>query len=123
MEPDRNPLAEGPGRPNSDTRKLCVSGSDGFHLIRRRAIEGADYVVTMFQVGGYEPSTVVDFDIPERYGLQQTIADTIGVGGIMRGLRTVPVLVDVSNEVSEVAGDAILLNYTNPMAINMWGLA
>ena len=90
---------------------------------RRRAIEGADYVVTMFQVGGYEPSTVVDFDIPERYGLQQTIADTLGVGGIMRGLRTVPVLVDVSNDVSEVAGDAVLLNYANPMAINMWGLA
>ncbi|RZV41770.1 MAG: alpha-glucosidase/alpha-galactosidase [Acidimicrobiales bacterium] len=90
---------------------------------RRKALEGADYVVTMFQVGGYEPSTVIDFEIPEKYGLQQTIADTLGVGGIMRGLRTVPVLVDVSEDISEVAGDAVFLNYANPMAINMWGLA
>ena len=90
---------------------------------RRRALEGADYVVTMFQVGGYRPSTVVDFEIPERYGLQQTIADTLGIGGIMRGLRTVPELVEVSHDISELAGDAVLLNYANPMAINMWGLA
>lgn len=89
---------------------------------RRRAIEGADYVVTMFQVGGYKPSTLIDFDIPERYGLQQTIADTLGVGGIMRGLRTVPVLVDVAADIAELAPDAVLLNYANPMAINMWGL-
>lgn len=89
---------------------------------RRRAIENADYVVTMFQVGGYRPSTVIDFEIPERYGLQQTIADTLGIGGIMRGLRTVPELVDVSHDISELAGDAVLLNYANPMAINMWGL-
>lgn len=90
---------------------------------RRRALDGADYVVTMFQVGGYRPSTVIDFDIPERYGLQQTIADTLGIGGIMRGLRTAPVLVDVSHDIREVAGDAVLLNYANPMAINMWSLA
>jgi alpha-galactosidase len=90
---------------------------------RRRALDGADYVITMFQVGGYRPSTVVDFEIPERYGLQQTIADTLGIGGIMRGLRTVPELVEVSRDISELAGDAVLLNYANPMAINMWGLA
>ncbi len=90
---------------------------------RRRALEGADYVITMFQVGGYKPSTVIDFEIPERYGLQQTIADTLGVGGIMRGLRTVPVLLDVAADIAEVAPNALLLNYANPMAINMWGLA
>ena len=90
---------------------------------RRRALDGADYVITMFQVGGYRPSTVVDFEIPERYGLQQTIADTLGIGGIMRGLRTVPELVEISRDISELASDAVLLNYANPMAINMWGLA
>ena len=90
---------------------------------RRRALDGADYVITMFQIGGYKPSTVVDFEIPERYGLQQTIADTLGIGGIMRGLRTAPVLVDVANDIADVAPDAVLLNYANPMAINMWGLA
>lgn len=89
---------------------------------RKEALNGADFVVTMFQVGGYEPSTVIDFDIPEQYGLNQTIADTLGVGGIMRGLRTVPELVKVADDMAEVAGDAIMLNYSNPMAINMWGL-
>jgi len=92
-------------------------------LDRRQALEGADYVVTMFQVGGYRPSTVLDFEIPEKYGLTQTIADTLGIGGIMRGLRTVPVLVDVAADIADVAGDAVLLNYANPMAINMWGLS
>ena len=87
------------------------------------AVDGADYVITLFQVGGYEPATVIDFDLPERYGLDQTIADTIGVGGIMRGLRTVPALVEVAAAMKERSPDALLLNYTNPMAINMWGLA
>ncbi len=90
---------------------------------RRRAIDGADYVITMFQIGGYEPSTVIDFEIPERYGLQQTIADTLGIGGIMRGLRTAPVLISVADDIADVAPEAVLLNYANPMAINMWGLS
>ena len=89
----------------------------------RAVLDRADYVITMFQVGGYEPATVLDFDVPEQYGLEQTIADTIGIGGIMRGLRTVPVLVDVGRTMSELCADAVLLNYANPMAINMWGLA
>ena len=89
----------------------------------RAALDGADYVITMFQVGGYEPATVIDFDLPERYGLDQTIADTVGVGGIMRGLRTVPALVDVASAMKELCPAALLFNYTNPMAINMWGLA
>ena len=87
---------------------------------RRAALDGADYVVTSFQVGGYEPSTVIDFEIPKRYGLRQTIADTLGVGGIMRGLRTIPVLLDVCRDLEELSPDALLLNYVNPMAMLCW---
>jgi alpha-galactosidase len=90
---------------------------------RRRALDGADYVIAMFQIGGYRPSTVIDFDIPKRYGLRQTIADTLGIGGIMRGLRTVPVLLDVCRDMEAVCPDALLLNYVNPMAINCWALS
>ena len=87
---------------------------------RRTALEGADYVITMFQVGGYEPATVTDFEIPEKYGLRQTIGDTLGIGGIMRGLRTIPVLLDVCRDMEDVCGDATLLNYVNPMAMLCW---
>jgi alpha-galactosidase len=90
---------------------------------RRAALDGADYVVTSFQVGGYKPSTVVDFEVPKRYGLRQTIADTLGVGGIMRGLRTIPVLLDVCRDLEEVSPDALLLNYVNPMAMLCWAVA
>jgi alpha-galactosidase len=90
---------------------------------RRRALAGADFVVTAFQIGGYRPSTVIDFDIPKQYGLRQTIADTLGVGGIMRGLRTVPHLWAVAQDMAELCPDALLLQYVNPMAINTWALA
>lgn len=90
---------------------------------RRRALEGADYVITMIQVGGYRPSTVIDFEIPKRYGLRQTIADTLGIGGIMRGLRTIPVLIDICRDMEELCPDAWLLNYVNPMAMNCWALS
>ena len=90
---------------------------------RRAALDGADYVVTSFQVGGYKPSTVVDFEVPKRYGLRQTIADTLGIGGIMRGLRTIPVLLDVCRDLEEVSPDALLLNYVNPMAMLCWAAA
>jgi alpha-galactosidase len=90
---------------------------------RRAALDGADYVVTSFQVGGYEPSTVIDFEVPKRFGLRQTIADTLGVGGIMRGLRTIPVLLDVCRDMEAVAPDALLLNYVNPMAMLCWAAA
>ncbi len=89
---------------------------------RRTALEDADHVITMFQVGGYKPSTVIDFDIPKQFGLRQTIADTLGVGGIMRALRTVPVLLDVCADMEELCGDATLLQYVNPMSINMWAV-
>ncbi len=84
---------------------------------RKEALRGADFVVNAIQVGGYEPSTVIDFEIPKKYGLRQTIADTLGIGGIFRALRTIPVMLDFGHEMEEVAPDAWLLNYTNPMAM------
>ncbi|MFM7094533.1 MAG: alpha-glucosidase/alpha-galactosidase, partial [Actinomycetota bacterium] len=89
----------------------------------RAALAGASYVITMFQVGGYRPSTVVDFEIPKRFGLEQTIADTLGVGGIMRGLRTIPVLLDVCRAMEEVCPNAVLLNYVNPMSMLCWAVS
>src|SRR4051795_8404217 len=90
---------------------------------RRAALDGADYVVTSFQVGGYEPATVIDFEVPKRYGLRQTIADTLGIGGIMRGLRTIPVLLNVCQDLEELSPDALLLNYVNPMGMLCWAVA
>lgn len=85
---------------------------------RRRALDGADYVINVIQVGMHE-ATVRDFEIPARYGLNQTIGDTIGIGGIFRGLRTFPVLAGIARDMAEVCPDAWLLNYTNPMAMNV----
>ncbi len=90
---------------------------------QRRAIDGADFVVVSFQIGGYEPATVTDFEVPKRFGLRQTIADTLGVGGIMRGLRTVPHLWRLCGDMAELCPDAVLLQYVNPMAINTWAIA
>ena len=84
---------------------------------RKEALRGATFVVNAIQVGGYEPCTVIDFDIPKKYGIQQTIADTLGIGGIMRALRTIPIMEDFAHEMEEVCPDALLLNYTNPMAM------
>jgi alpha-galactosidase len=92
-------------------------------LDRRAALDGADYVVTSFQVGGYRPATVVDFEVPKRFGLRQTIGDTLGVGGIMRGLRTIPVLLDACRDMQELCPDALLLQYVNPMAMLCWAVA
>ncbi len=85
---------------------------------RRAALDGADYAINMIQVGGYEPATVTDFEVPKEFGLRQTIADTLGVGGIMRGLRTIPVMLDMCTDMEELCPDVWFLNYTNPMAIN-----
>ncbi len=86
------------------------------------ALEGADYVVFMFQVGGYEPSTVIDFEIPKKYGLRQTIGDTLGIGGIFRALRTIPVMLDYGYIMEEVCPEVTVLNYVNPMAMNTWAM-
>lgn len=84
---------------------------------RKDALRGATFVVNAIQVGGYEPCTVIDFEIPKKYGLKQTIADTLGIGGIMRALRTIPVMEDFARDMEEVCPDALFLNYTNPMAM------
>ena len=91
-------------------------------LDRRRALDGADYAISMFQVGGYKPSTVIDFEIPKKYGLRQTIADTLGIGGIMRGLRTIPVFLDISRDMEELCPNVTFLQYVNPMAMNCWAI-
>jgi alpha-galactosidase len=88
---------------------------------RRAALDGASYVINEIQVGGYE-ATLRDFEIPKKFGLRQTIGDTIGIGGIFRGLRTIPVMVGIGNDLNEVAPDALLLNYTNPMAMVPWSV-
>ena len=84
---------------------------------RKDALRGANYVVDAIQVGGYDPCTITDFEIPKKYGLRQTIADTLGIGGIFRALRTIPVLFDFAKDMEEVCPDAWFLNYTNPMAM------
>jgi len=84
---------------------------------RKEALRGADFVVNAIQVGFYEPCTVIDFEVPKKYGLRQTIADTLGIGGIMRALRTIPVLEDFAADMREVCPNAWFLNYTNPMAM------
>jgi len=90
---------------------------------RRAALDGAHYVIGVFQVGGYEPATVVDFQIPKQYGLRQTIGDTIGVGGIMRALRTIPVYLEICQDMEELCPEAVLLNYVNPMAMLCWAIS
>jgi alpha-galactosidase len=86
-------------------------------LDRTEAFTGADFIVNAIQVGGYRPSTVIDFEVPKKYGLRQTIADTIGIGGIFRALRTIPVMMDYANDIERLSPRALFLNYTNPMAI------
>ena len=93
------------------------------HTDQRTALDGADFVVVAFQIGGYDPCTITDFDIPKKFGLRQTIADTVGIGGIMRGLRTVPHLWSVCDDMLEVCPNALMLQYVNPMAINTWAIA
>jgi alpha-galactosidase len=101
-----------------DARPTITATTD-----RRAAVDGADHVITMFQIGGYRPSTVIDFEIPARHGLRQTIADTLGIGGIMRALRTIPVLLDLCRDIEELAPNAYLLQYVNPMSMNCWAIA
>ena len=91
----------------------CFLGEEN----RKDALRDADFVVNAIQVGGYDPCTITDFEIPKKYGLRQTIGDTLGIGGIMRGLRTIPVLEGFARDMEEVCPDALFLNYTNPMSI------
>ena len=84
---------------------------------RKEALRGARFVVNAIQVGLYDPCTIIDFEVPKKYGLRQTIGDTLGIGGIMRALRTIPVMDDFARDMREVCPDALFLNYTNPMAM------
>ena len=84
---------------------------------RKAALKGADFVVNAIQVGLYDPCTIIDFEVPKKYGLRQTIGDTLGIGGIMRALRTIPVMADFAADMEEVCPDALFLNYTNPMSM------
>ena len=84
---------------------------------RKKALKGAAFVVNAIQVGGYDPATITDFEVPKRFGLRQTIADTLGIGGVFRALRTIPVMMDFGAEMEKVCPDAWLLNYTNPMSM------
>ena len=81
---------------------------------RKDALRGADFVVNAIQVGLYDPCTIIDFEVPKKYGLQQTIGDTLGIGGIMRALRTIPVMADFARDIEEVCPNALFINYTNP---------
>lgn len=123
MDIDGTRLEESAWVVRSMIAKLGTGATVSTHLERRAALEGADFVVTTFQVGGYKPCTVTDFEIPRQYGLRQTIGDTLGVAGVMRGLRTVPVLWDIAQDMSELCPNATMLQYVNPMAINTWALA
>ena len=113
-------VAEGTARQVSD--RLGAHATVIATQVRREALEGSDFVINMFQVGGID-ATKKDLEIPARYGLQQTIGDTTGVGGVFRALRTFPVLAGLTAEMSELCPDALLLNYTNPMAMNVWWLS
>lgn len=91
----------------------CYVGEEN----RKEALRDATFVVNAIQVGGYDPCTIIDFEIPKKYGIRQTIADTLGIGGIMRTLRTIPVMEAFARDMEEVCPDAWLLNYTNPMSM------
>jgi alpha-galactosidase len=117
IDPDRLETAGAMARYVADQRGAAPRITT--HLDRREALEGCDYVLNMVQIGGHA-ATLVDFELPARYGLRQTIADTLGIGGIFRTLRTANHMLALGNEMHELCGDAWLLNYTNPMAMLCW---
>jgi alpha-galactosidase len=119
IDPERLETAEAMARWTAEQ----LGGSPVFttHLDRREALAGADFAFNMIQVGGHA-ATLLDFEIPARHGLRQTIGDTLGIGGIFRSLRTIPVLQGIAADMADVCPDAWLLNYTNPMAMNCWAV-
>ncbi|WP_299154895.1 alpha-glucosidase/alpha-galactosidase [uncultured Tateyamaria sp.] len=102
---------------------LDVEAKFTSHTDQKEALDGADFVIVAFQIGGYDPCTITDFEIPKEFGLRQTIADTLGIGGIMRGLRTVPHLWSICEDMLSECPDATLIQYVNPMAINMMAIS
>ena len=99
--------------------KMGATPKITLHTNRRESLLDADFVQTTIQVGGYKPSTVIDFEIPKKFGLKQTIADTLGIGGIMRSLRTIPVLLNIAEDIEQVCPNALWMQYVNPMCTNM----
>ena len=99
--------------------KMGATPKITLHTSRRESLLDADFVQTTIQVGGYKPSTVIDFEIPKKFGLKQTIADTLGIGGIMRSLRTIPVLLNIAEDIEQVCPNALWMQYVNPMCTNM----
>ena len=100
-------------------KKMGATPKLSLHTNRRESLLDADFVQTTIQVGGYKPSTVIDFEIPKKFGLKQTIADTLGIGGIMRSLRTIPVLLNIAEDIEQVCPNALWMQYVNPMCTNM----
>ena len=123
MDIDPERLAESEVVAGKLVRALSAGATIETYTDQRRALEAADFVVVAFQIGGFEPCTVTDFEVPKQFGLRQTIADTLGIGGIMRGLRTVPHLWSICADMMQVCPTATLLQYVNPMAINTWAIA
>ena len=101
------------------SKKMGATPKISIHTNRRESLLDADFVQTTIQVGGYKPSTVIDFEIPKKFGLNQTIADTLGIGGIMRSLRTIPVILDIAKDIDQICPKAIWMQYVNPMCTNM----
>ncbi len=123
MDIDRERLDYAESLANTIARTLGAEARITAHTCQREAVTGADFVIVAFQIGGYDPCTITDFEVPKKYGLRQTIADTLGVGGIMRALRTVPHLFGLCADMAELCPDALLLQHVNPMAINMWAIS
>ena len=122
MDIDEQRLLESEMVFNKLVSSLNVQATCSVYTDQKEALREADFVVVAFQIGGFEPCTVTDFEIPKKFGLRQTIADTIGIGGIMRGLRTVPHLWKICEDMLELCPNAIMLQYVNPMAINTWAI-
>lgn len=123
MDIDPARLSESESIARRMVNSLGVGAEVTTHTDQREALEGANFVIVAFQIGGYDPCTITDFEVPKKFGLRQTIADTLGIGGLMRGLRTVPHLWQICEDMLEVCPDAIMLQYVNPMAINTWSIA
>lgn len=123
MDIDRDRLADAVVVTGKIVSSLGAGATISEHSDQREAIDGADFVVVAFQIGGYDPCTINDFEIPKKFGLRQTIADTLGIGGIMRCLRTVPHLWRLCEDMGELCPDALMLQYVNPMAMNMWAIS
>src|SRR6266705_104378 len=120
IDPERLRIAEIMARKVADA--LGAHPKITAYADRKAALDGADYAINTIQVGGV-PSPLIDFEMPKRYGLQQTIGDTLGIGGIFRALRTIPVMLEMCRDMEEICPDVLFINYVNPMAMNTWAVS